>query len=62
MAGFRYSYRIMIFSRRRILEELFTGLDADILHVPGGHVGMIVQAENYLEKYIDKFFERIVSK
>lgn len=44
---------------QRILEELFTGLDADIIHVPGGHVGMIVQAEDYLEKYIDKFLESL---
>lgn len=44
---------------QRILEELFTGLDADIIHVPGGHVGMIVQAEDYLEKYIDKFLREL---
>lgn len=44
---------------QQILEEFFTGLDADIIHVPGGHVGMIVQAEDYLEKYIDKFLREL---
>ena len=42
---------------QQILETLFEGLDADILHVPGGHVGMIVQAEDYLKR-IDPFLAR----
>lgn len=39
-----------IVADEQILETLFEGLDADILHVPGGHVGMIVQAEEYLKR------------
>ena len=39
------------------LAELFSKLDAEILNVPGGHVGFIVQSEHYMnlmEKFLDK--------
>lgn len=32
------------------LVALFQKLDAEILHVPGGHVGFIVQAERYMDR------------
>ena len=38
------------------LAALFRPLDAQILSVPGGHVGFIVQADAYLEK-MDAFLE-----
>lgn len=43
---------------QKILETLFEKLDADILHVPGGHVGFIVQSEEYLQN-IDHFLKQI---
>lgn len=38
------------------LVNLFKDLDAQILDVPGGHVGFIVQAEEYMKK-MEKFLE-----
>lgn len=40
------------------LTALFEGLQAEVLAVPGGHVGFIVQAEDYIEK-MKKFLEKI---
>lgn len=36
------------------LSALFEKLDAEILRAPGGHMGFVVQAEDYMEK-IEKF-------
>ena len=40
------------------LAELFKKLDAEILTVPGGHVGFIVQADYYID-LMEKFLEKI---
>ena len=37
--------------------DLFGKLDAEILKVPGGHVGFIVQAEQYMD-LMEKFLEK----
>ena len=37
--------------------DLFRKLDAEILNVPGGHVGFIVQAERYLD-LMETFLQR----
>ena len=42
------------------LADLFRKLDAEILSVPGGHVGFIVQAERYMD-LMEKFLEKHVS-
>lgn len=39
------------------LADLFRKLDAEILNVPGGHVGFIVQAEYYID-LIEKFLKK----
>ena len=42
------------------LADLFKKLDAEILNVPGGHVGFIVQSERYIdliEKFLKKYFQ-----
>ena len=39
------------------LADLFGKLDAEILTVPGGHVGFIVQAERYID-LMEKFLEK----
>lgn len=39
------------------LSALFEKLDAEILRAPGGHMGFVVQAEDYMEK-IEKFLAR----
>ncbi len=42
------------------LADLFKKLDAEILNVPGGHVGFIVQSEHYIdliEKFLKKYFQ-----
>lgn len=39
------------------LADLFRKLDAEILTVPGGHVGFIVQAEQYMD-LMEKFLEK----
>ena len=39
------------------LADLFRKLDAEILPVPGGHVGFIVQAEYYMD-LMEKFLEK----
>ena len=41
------------------LAELFRKLDAEILSVPGGHVGFIVQSEYYID-LMEKFLEKNV--
>lgn len=41
------------------LAALFRKLDAEILTVPGGHVGFIVQAEHYID-LMEKFLEKNV--
>jgi len=40
------------------LVELFRKLDAEILDVPGGHVGFIVQSDCYID-LMEKFLEKI---
>ena len=40
------------------LAELFRKLDAEILSVPGGHVGFIVQSECYID-LMEKFLEKL---
>ena len=42
------------------LAALFKKLDAEILDVPGGHVGFIVQAEHYID-LMERFLERNVT-
>ena len=42
------------------LADLFRKLDAEILNVPGGHVGFIVQSEYYID-LIEKFLKKNVS-
>ena len=39
------------------LADLFRKLDAEILNVPGGHVGFIVQSEYYID-LMEKFLEK----
>lgn len=39
------------------LADLFRKLDAEILNVPGGHVGFIVQLEYYID-LIEKFLKK----
>lgn len=39
------------------LAELFGKLVAEILHVPGGHAGFIVQAERYMDR-MEAFLEK----
>ena len=39
------------------LAELFRKLDAEILSVPGGHVGFIVQSDRYID-LMEKFLEK----
>lgn len=39
------------------LADLFRKLDAEILTVPGGHVGFIVQSESYID-LMEKFLEK----
>ena len=41
------------------LADLFRKLDAEILNVPGGHVGFIVQAEYYID-LMEKFLEKTI--
>ena len=41
------------------LVELFKKLDAEILTVPGGHVGFIVQSDHYID-LMEKFLEKNV--
>ena len=41
------------------LADLFGKLDAEILSVPGGHVGFIVQSEYYID-WMEKFLEKKV--
>ncbi len=41
------------------LADLFRKLDAEILDVPGGHVGFIVQSEYYID-LIEKFLKKTV--
>ena len=41
------------------LADLFRKLDAEILSVPGGHVGFIVQSEYYID-LMEKFLEEKV--
>ena len=41
------------------LAELFRKLDAEILTVPGGHVGFIVQADHYMD-LMERFLEKTV--
>lgn len=41
------------------LAELFRKLDAEIISVPGGHVGFIVQSERYID-LMEKFLEKSV--
>ena len=41
------------------LADLFRKLDAEILSVPGGHVGFIVQSEHYID-LMEKFLEKNV--
>ena len=41
------------------LADLFGKLDAEILGVPGGHVGFIVQSEYYID-WMEKFLEKKV--
>lgn len=40
------------------IAELFRKLDAEILSVPGGHVGFIVQSERYID-LMEKFLRKI---
>lgn len=46
---------------QQILEALFQDLDAEILHVPGGHLGMVVQKESYFQN-IDRFLKTVCSQ
>ena len=39
------------------LAVLFENLDAEILNVPGGHVGFIVQSEYYMD-LMEKFLKK----
>lgn len=39
------------------LADLFGKLDAEILQVPGGHVGFIVQSAYYID-LVEKFLEK----
>ena len=39
------------------LADLFRKLDAEILSVPGGHAGFIVQSEHYID-LVEKFLEK----
>ena len=39
------------------LADLFRKLNAEILSVPGGHVGFIVQSEHYID-LVEKFLEK----
>ena len=39
------------------LADLFRKLDAEILSVPGGHAGFIVQSEYYLDR-MEKFLKK----
>ena len=39
------------------LVDLFKKLDAEILTVPGGHVGFIVQSDRYID-LMEKFLEK----
>ena len=39
------------------LADLFGKLDAEILNVPGGHVGFIVQSDHYID-LMEKFLEK----
>ena len=39
------------------LADLFRKLDAEILNVPGGHVGFIVRSEYYID-LMEKFLEK----
>lgn len=39
------------------LADLFGKLDAEILHVPGGHMGFIVQSAYYID-LMEKFLEK----
>lgn len=41
------------------LADLFRKLDAEILNVPGGHVGFIVQSEHYID-LMEKFLKEKV--
>lgn len=41
------------------LADLFRKLDAEILNVPGGHVGFIVQSEQYID-LMEKFLKKNV--
>ena len=41
------------------LADLFRKLDAEILSVPGGHVGFIVQSDHYID-LMEKFLEKTV--
>ena len=41
------------------LADLFRKLDAEILNVPGGHVGFIVRSEYYID-LMEKFLEKNV--
>ena len=43
---------------QQILENLFKDLDAEILHVPGGHLGLVVQTEDYLQR-VDRFLNSL---
>ena len=43
------------------LADLFRKLDAEILTVPGGHVGFIVQTEHYMD-LMEKFLEKNEAK
>ena len=39
------------------LADLFGKLDAEILSVPGGHIGFIVQSEYYMDR-MEKFLKK----
>ncbi len=41
------------------LADLFRKLDAEVLNVPGGHAGFIVQAEYYID-LMEKFLKKNV--
>lgn len=41
--------------------DLFRKLDAEMLHVPGGHVGFIVQSARYID-LMEKFLEKNIIK
>ena len=43
---------------QQILENLFKDLDAEILHVPGGDLGLVVQTEDYLQR-VDRFLNSL---